>query len=202
MEAADSVVPKSPRSCASIIEDLFLIEQTKAKNNGRPFKLWMKARIRGLVFALLTACWVGPAVAEEAAIVELRGLSHQVAHGIVLAAVEDCAKRGYNVSASVVDRHGNLAAFLRNPLSGPHTVEVSQRKAFTSATTKVSTQALSSRQDLNFAPGMLLIVGGVPIRFNGHFYGGAAVAGAPPEVDEQCAEAGIEAVSGIMDFVE
>jgi uncharacterized protein GlcG (DUF336 family) len=66
----------------------------------------------------------------------------------------------------------------------------------------MSTAELSSRPDLNFAPGMLLIVGGVPISFNGHFYGGVAVAGAAPEIDEQCAEAGIEAVSDTMDFVE
>jgi uncharacterized protein GlcG (DUF336 family) len=28
------------------------------------------------------------------------------------------------------------------------------------------------------------------------------VAGAPPEVDEECAKAGIEAVSDVMDFTE
>jgi uncharacterized protein GlcG (DUF336 family) len=49
---------------------------------------------------------------------------------------------------------------------------------------------------------MLLIVGGVPISFNGHFYGGVAVSGATPEIDETCAEAGIEAVSDTMEFVE
>lgn len=66
----------------------------------------------------------------------------------------------------------------------------------------MSTAELSSRPDLNFAPGMLLIVGGVPMRFNGHFYGGAAVAGATPEVDERCANVGIEAVADTMEFVE
>jgi uncharacterized protein GlcG (DUF336 family) len=49
---------------------------------------------------------------------------------------------------------------------------------------------------------MLLIVGGVPISFNGHFYGGVAVAGATPTIDEKCAKAGIEAVSDTMNFVE
>ena len=162
----------------------------------------MKMRFRGLVLALLSASSAGLFAAEEPAIVELRVLSPHIAHSIVLAALQDCAKRGYNVSASVVDRNGNLAAFLRDPLSGPHTVKVSQRKAFTSATSQMSTAELSSRPDLNFAPGMLLIVGGLPISFNGYFYGGVAVAGATPEIDEKCAEAGIEAVSDTMDFVE
>lgn len=162
----------------------------------------MSMNLRNLALALLCALPATPSATEEPAIVELRVLSARVAHEIVLAAVQDCTRRGYKVSASVVDRNGNLAAFLRDPLSGPHTVEISQRKAFTSATSQRATAELSSRADLNFAPGMLLIVGGVPISFNGHFYGGVAVAGAPPETDEKCARAGIEAVSGIMDFVE
>jgi uncharacterized protein GlcG (DUF336 family) len=101
-----------------------------------------------------------------------------------------------------VDRNGNLSAFLRDPLSGPHTIKISQRKAYTAATTQRSTAELAPRTDLNFAPDMLLIVGGVPISFNGHFYGGVAVSGATPEVDELCAKAGLEAVSDTMDFVE
>jgi uncharacterized protein GlcG (DUF336 family) len=154
------------------------------------------------LLAAALASSAGVFAAEEAAFVELRVLSSRVANDIVLAAVRACADRGYKVSASVVDRNGNLSAFLRDPLSGPHTVKVSQRKAFTSATSQMSTAQLSSRPDLNFAPDMLLIVGGLPIKFNGHFYGGVAVAGATPEIDEKCAEAGIQAVSGTMDFVE
>jgi uncharacterized protein GlcG (DUF336 family) len=162
----------------------------------------MRIKLRGLALALLSASSTSLFAAEESAIIELRMLSHQVAHSIVLAAVQYCTKRGYKVSASVVDRNGNLAAFLRDPLSGPHTVKVSQRKAFTSATSQMSTAELSLRPDLSFAPDMLLIVGGLPISFNGHFYGGVAVSGATPEIDEKCAEAGIEAVSNTMDFVE
>lgn len=159
-------------------------------------------RFRGLTLVLMFTSSVGAFAAEEPPIVELRVLSSRIAHDIVLAAVQTCARLGYKVSASVVDRNGNLSAFLRDPLSGPHTVKVSQQKAFTSATSQMSTSQLSSRQDLNFAPDMLLIVGGVPIKFNGHFYGGVAVAGATPEMDEKCAQAGIQAVSGTMEFVE
>ena len=157
---------------------------------------------RGIAAALLCASSFGSLSAEEPAIVELRVLSARIAHEIVLAALNDCAERGYQVSAAVVDRNGNLAAFVRHPLSGPHTIKVSQRKAFTAATSQTSTARLASRPDLSFAPDMLLIVGGVPIRFTGHFYGGVAVAGATPEIDEQCAQAGLDAVSDSMSFVE
>ena len=47
-----------------------------------------------------------------------------------------------------------------------------------------------------------MIVGGIPIQFVGNFYGGVAVAGAKPEIDEQCAQAGIEEVSEIMEFAD
>jgi len=162
----------------------------------------MKMNIRSMAFVFLFAMSASTFAADEPAIVNLRVLSPQIAYSMVLAAVQDCTKRGYKVSAALVDRNGNLSAFLRDPLSGPHTVKISQGKAFTSATSQISTARLASRQDLRFAPGMLLIVGGVPIRFNGHFYGGVAVSGATPEVDEKCAQAGIEAVSDVMEFVE
>jgi len=139
---------------------------------------------------------------EKDPTVQLRVLASHIAHKIVSAAVENCAQRGYLVSAAVVDRNGNLAAFLRNPLSGPHTIKVSQRKAFSSATLRARTSEMSFRSDLNFAPDILLIVGGVPIQFVGNFYGGVAVAGAKPEIDEQCAQAGIDAISEIMEFAE
>jgi len=139
---------------------------------------------------------------EKAPIVQLRLLASHIAQKIVSKAVENCAQRGYMVSAAVVDRNGNLVAFLRHPLSGPHTIKVSQHKAFSSATLRAKTSEMSFRKDLNFAPDILLIVGGIPIQFVGNFYGGAAVAGAKPEIDEQCTQAGIDAVSEIMDFAD
>lgn len=129
-------------------------------------------------------------------------LTQKLAIKAVVAAVDDCTKRGYKVSASVAGRDGNPLAFLRNPLSGPHTIEVSQRKAFTSATLQAPTSAMKSRPDLSFAPGILLIVGGVPISVGGKFYGGLAVAGAEPEIDEKCALAGVEAITEALEFGE
>ena len=129
-------------------------------------------------------------------------LSPDVVNQIVVAAVAHCTRQGYSVSAAVVGRDGNLLAFLRNPLSGPHTVLVSQRKAFSAATLQAPTSAMKSRPDLNFAPGILLIVGGVPISVGGKFYGGVAVAGAEPDIDEKCAEAGVAAVQEILEFAD
>ena len=88
-------------------------------------------------------------------------------------------------------------------MSSPHTIKVSQRKAFSSASLRTKTSEIANRRsDLNYAPDILLIVGGIPIQFNGNFYGGVAVAGAPPEIDEKCAQAGIDEVSEIMEFAD
>lgn len=146
----------------------------------------------------------GAAVANADAPVSVttRTLAAHIANQIVVAAVNECSKRGFKVSSAVVGRDGNLQAYLRDPLSGPHTVLVSQRKAYSAATLQAPTSQMASRQDLNFAPGILLIVGGVPINVGGVFYGGVAVAGADPEVDEQCAQAGVDAVTEALEFAQ
>ena len=162
----------------------------------------MKNFIGLLILAVLFLVPFEVFAAEKLPTVRLRVLASHIANKIVTEAVNDCATRGYLVSAAVVDRNGNLSAFLRNPLSGPHTIKVSQRKAYSSATLRASTSQMAARSDLNFAPKILLIVGGVPIKFSGNFYGAVAVAGAKPEIDEECAKEGIKAVSDIMDFAD
>lgn len=152
---------------------------------------------------LLICFWSITSLAEDnPPSIKIESLTPYIANKIVVAAVEDCTKRGYKVSAAVVGRDGNLLAFLRNPLSGPHTIKVSQMKAYTSASIQVATSSLKERQDLNYAPGVLLIVGGVPISVGGKFYGGAAIAGADPKTDEICALAGVDAVKDILEFGE
>ena len=139
---------------------------------------------------------------EQAPVMPMRFLSPALANQAVTAAMADCTTRGYKVSAAVVDRAGNLAAFLRNPLSGPHTIKVAQAKAFTASTLQAATSQVTTRPDLKFAPGILLIVGGVPIAAGGHFYGGIAVAGAEPEIDEACALTGANAIMETLEFAD
>ena len=134
--------------------------------------------------------------------VSLKYLSSDLSAQAVNAAMKDCTKRGYKVAVALVGRDGNLLAFTRNPLSGPHSVKVSQRKAFTAATFQVSTWSLRDRNDLARAPGILLIRGGLPVVVGGQFYGGIAVSGAEPSIDEKCAKAGIEAITEAIEFAD
>jgi uncharacterized protein GlcG (DUF336 family) len=121
---------------------------------------------------------------------------------MLIAAVEACTAKGTKVSAAVVARDGSLLGFLRSPLAAPHTIEVSRRKAYTAATLQAPTSQMLSRSDLSFAPGILLITGGLPLCAAGACLGGVAVAGAEPTVDEQCAQAGIDAVRDDLELGE
>ncbi|GAA6143219.1 hypothetical protein NBRC116584_30370 [Hydrogenophaga sp. 5NK40-0174] len=132
--------------------------------------------------------------------VTIEALSQTLAQKAAGAAVDECTRRGYKVAAAVVGRDGLLLAFLRNPLAGPHTIEVSQRKAYAASTFQVPTSSMASRPDLSFAPGVMLSVGGVPMNVAGKSYGGIAVSGADPAVDEECAQAGVAAIAETLEF--
>lgn len=141
-------------------------------------------------------------LAEEALTFNSQLLTHSLANKAVIASVKECSKRGHKVSAAILGRQGNLIAFVRHPLAGPHTIAVSQKKAFTASSLQVTTgiQLQKERPDLNFAPGILLIQGALAINIAGYFYGGIAVAGADTQTDEDCAKKGLEVISDILEF--
>ena len=162
----------------------------------------LKSTVQALLSLLLPGLLISPLYAEEEVEVQVttRSLSAPMASQLAQAAYDDCTKRGYQVAVAVVARDGSLLAFVRNPLAGTHTIEVSQRKAWTSASFKAPTTQLMGRDFMRDIPGALLIGGGMPINVGGYFYGAVGVSGAPAEkkpgdVDDFCAEAGIEAIA-------
>ncbi len=151
-------------------------------------------------FAVLSVLGLLGAWAEDAPYVTLRSLTAPLATQLALAAYEDCTAKGYHVAAAVVGRDGRLLAMVRSPLSGPHTIKVSEGKAFTAATFRTGTSRLMGRDFMRDIPGAMIWGGGLPINIGGHFYGGVGVAGAPEkekpgDVDDECAAAGIAAVA-------
>ena len=147
-------------------------------------------------------------VADGKIFVTTRVLTADSATKVAVEAELACRKGGYKVSVAVVDRQGNLLAFVRNPLSGNHTIKVSQRKAYTSATLLGATiDLVEEAKFLKDGPGILLLGGGVPIQVGGHIYGAVGVSGAPRDkipgdVDDKCARAGIDAVIEALEFAE
>lgn len=138
--------------------------------------------------------------AAQAQLLQERNISLAAAQAIALGAVEACAARNMNVTATVVDRAGIVRASLRADRAGPHTVESSVRKAFTSASMRSPTSALQQAtidnpgaRNLVDLPGVLLLGGGVPVRAGDEVIGAVGVGGAPSgQIDEECANAGIQ----------
>lgn len=119
------------------------------------------------------------------------------------AAVNQCRKDGYRISAAVVDRAGLIKAQLRDDGAGPHTLDSSRRKAYTAASLRKSTGKLAmlvgQRPELQglgqMNDSILLLGGGFPIRLGSEIVGGIGVGGAPGvALDERCAKAGLQAL--------
>lgn len=127
------------------------------------------------------------------------------AQALANAALERCAADGYAVSAAVVDAAGVTRALLRADHAGPHTLESSRRKAFTSASLGRPTAELAELikrmpevaglRDMH--PSILILGGGLPLRVGGERLGGIGVGGAPGgDLDQACAQAAIAQVLG------
>lgn len=149
------------------------------------------------------------AIAKESKpYVTTRVLSTELAVQAATIAEQTCTKKGYQVSVAVVDRYGNLIAFVRNPLSGSHTVGIAQDKAFTAATFQGDTLVLQKQLDfLKGTPRMALIGGGIPIKIAGYMYGAIGISGAPAikipgDMDHECGMAGVDAVREAIEFGE
>ena len=161
-------------------------------------------RIASVTFAALAASAVFNAQAQ--AVRTERNMSLELANQLAAATVASCMAGGYNVTAAVVDRAGQLRALQRADNAGPHTLEAAQAKAFTSASAKNNTLALMETAQKNPAaanlvhiPGFLLLGGGVPVKVGNDVIGAVGVGGAPAgQLDEQCAVAAIEKVKDLL----
>lgn len=135
-----------------------------------------------------------------------KALSLELANQIAGATVAACAAGGHAVTATVVDRAGLVRAMQRADNAGPHTLEASRLKAYTSASARNTTLAMMEAAQKNPAaanlkdiPGFLLLGGGVPVRAGTEVIGAVGVGGAPGgHLDEQCAMAALEQVKAAL----
>lgn len=150
-----------------------------------------------------TACLLAFSASAQAEGVRTeRNMSMALANQLAAQTVASCTAGGYNVTATVVDRAGTVRAVQRADNAGPHTVEASRLKAYTSASAKNNTLAIMEGAQKNPAaanlvniPGYLLLGGGVPVKVGNEVIGAVGVAGAPGgNLDEQCAVAAIASV--------
>lgn len=145
-----------------------------------------------------------PAQANDMVPVKQIGL--ELARDIAMGSVEACRQDGYNVSAVVLDRAGNVQAALRGTLAARHSLEIAERKAGMTIMSGIDSGAFRAargdiRPELNHMQGLIVMDGALPIRAAGSLIGAVGVSGAPGgEKDAACAMAALKKVEERLEF--
>ena len=130
-----------------------------------------------------------------------RSITADAALELAQAALDQCRANGYKVSITVVNRHGRTAVALSDDGVNPHTLENSERKAYTAFTTRGPSGEVGKRP----APGLASFLqlqgttggeGGLPILAGKELVGAVGISGAPGgDKDAACAQAGIDRIA-------
>lgn len=147
-----------------------------------------------------------PAITQASDIVPVKQIGLELATTIAMKSVEACRKNGYNVSAVVLDRAGNVQVALRDTLAAPYTLEIAERKAGMAVMSGIpSTEFRKARADirpeLNHISGLIVMEGAQPIRAAGSLIGAVGVSGAPGgDKDDVCAKVALKEVEERLEF--
>lgn len=170
--------------------------------------LW--ALVAASTFGLSPGAWAQTASSGSvpAAHYSVKLLTPEAALAAAQAALQACRKAGYQVAVAVTDRAGLTQVLLRDRFAGAHTVEVSQKKAWTAASFRLATTELAKETQagrpmsgIRGISQVMAIGGGLVIEAGGSTFGAIGVSGAPGgEADDECARAGIKAIADSLEF--
>ena len=151
-----------------------------------------------VIFALAA----GLASRADAQLVSNKDLSLAMAVTIARTAIETCHAQGYQVSAHVLGRSGDVLVAMRGDETAPHTLENSMKKAYTSRAQRIPSGKFAENVKGNPTAGALRLTnmipaqGALPIMVGQDVIGAIGVSGAPGgDKDEVCAKAGIDKVA-------
>ena len=153
-----------------------------------------------LAFSIVSACAVSlPASAQ---LLNQKSVSAAMAMTMAQTALDTCKTNGFAVSVTVVGRAGEVLVQIRGDGAGPHTVENSFRKAYTSRTFRTSSAEWTKNLANNptrgpqFLTNVIALAGALPIKVGEETIGAMGVSGAPGgEKDEVCVQAGLDKVA-------
>jgi uncharacterized protein GlcG (DUF336 family) len=137
-------------------------------------------------------------------IVMQKNLSLGMAKAIAEGTIAACKAKGFNTSAAVVDRAGQVMVILRDEQATAQTVEMARRKAYTALMFRTSTLEFQKRTtDPAFAAqrdvaDILALGGGVPIAVGTEIVGGVGSSGSSQDMDDACARAGLAKVADLL----
>jgi len=156
-------------------------------------------RIAGIAVACALAA---PASAQ---LINSKSLSASMALTMAQTAMDTCKTNGYAVSVTVVGRNAEVLLQVRGDGTGPHTMENSFRKAYTSRTFRIPSGEMVERLKANPTLGLIHLSnvianqGALPIKVGEETIGAIGASGAPGgEKDEACVKAGIDKIAGML----
>jgi uncharacterized protein GlcG (DUF336 family) len=159
----------------------------------------MSATAKHLAFIGLVGALAAPANAQ---LLNQKALSAAMALTIAQTALDTCTKQGYHVSVHVLGRDGEVIVAVRGDDAPPHTMENSQKKAYTARTFRIPSGEFVQRVKDNpttgavHLSGIVAAQGALPIKVGDEVIGAVGVSGAPGgDKDEACAKTGIDKVA-------
>lgn len=159
----------------------------------------MRKLVKTIAMASTIGLFTTPVIAEDEALtVSIKRLSAEAAIAVATGAMLECRKQGYQATATVVDKNGNIQAVARDTLAPPISIPISKAKAYTAVNFSADTAAMVDRANSPVGQfgDLVMSAGGNVINVGGTIYGAVGVSGAPSgEIDDACAKKGIEAVA-------
>lgn len=131
-----------------------------------------------------------------------RSLSADAALELATVALHQCRNAGYKVTITVLNRHARPVVVLSDDGVNPHTIENSERKAYTAFTTRGPSGEVGKRAQPGLSGFLQLdkispLEGGLPVwAANKELVGAVGISGAPGgDKDAACAQAGIDRIA-------
>jgi glc operon protein GlcG len=151
-----------------------------------------------LAFAILISVVTVAASNASAQFVEKKTVSLAAAKKMAAAAEAEASKNNWNMVISILDDGGNLLYMERMDGAQLGSIDVSQGKARTALKFKRPSKAFQDLIDKDqqhlITLGVLGVQGGLPIMAEGKVVGSIGVSGGTSAQDEQCAQAGLNAL--------
>jgi uncharacterized protein GlcG (DUF336 family) len=159
----------------------------------------MSVLLSRAALATIACALAAPASAQTLA---RKDLSLDGAIAIAQQTIATCKQNGFAVSVTVVGRNGEVLVQLRGDGTGPHTMENSFKKSYTSRTFRIASGEMEKRFKDNPQLGAVFLSnittgrGALPIKIGEEVVGAVGASGAPGgDKDEACVKAGIDKVA-------
>jgi len=148
-------------------------------------------------FAAICAVLIGAGAAK--ALPSKPQLTVEVAEKAAVACYNYGEGKGWKLNVAVLDAGGGLLYFRRNPDAYRGSVDISINKAWTATQfgfpTRLFGEVIVKRAEgIQYTPRLIIFPGGLPIKAGEALIGGIGVSGATGDQDEECAQAGLDAI--------